>query len=305
MIEASLPGARAALVGPDGLSQPYFYKWLLAIDERVKVGLSTGGVNDEAIKTIALRLGSPDGTVANVPPQGNAAIINGSGSILVDGTLAGGVVNLSLMADTFYPGATTYYGANQDGTRGWFPVSGALTDSVTIDVVTDAGTGVSAFNLVSFGSLTTDSLTEGSTHLYFTSARVSSALAAGDGIGLLFAGGVTTISLVGLPVYLVDEAGNQLVDEAGNLLVDTATVGLPTPFSNITDTPTTLAGYGITDAQKIGIPVAFPAYTMATLPSAAANQWKAIVVTDLGTGAEPCLSDGINWRKFSDRSIAS
>lgn len=305
MSGATLPVAKAALVGPGGIAQSYFYSWLQATDYRIKAGAANGSGNAEAIKEIAIKLGSPDGTVENIPPQGNSAIINGSGSIQVDGTLSNGVVNLSLMYDTLNPGVTAYYGSDSSGKRGWFAVSAALADSVTIDVVTDSGTGISAFNLVSFGALTSDALTEGSTHLFFTPARVNSALAAGDGIGFSFAGGVTTISIVGLPILLVDEAGNQLTDESGNSLADTATVGLPVPFDDVVDKPTTLSGYGITDAQKVGDPVAFPPYTMATLPDATTNQWKAIVVMDLMGGAEPCLSDGTDWRRFSDRSIAS
>ena len=46
-------------------------------------------------------------------------------------------------------------------------------------------------------------------------------------------------------------------------------------------------------------------YTLATLPSAAANPNGQIIVTDLATGREPCSSDGTNWRKYSDRGIAA
>lgn len=305
MSDVTLPGARAALVGAGGLCQPYFYRWFQATDDRIKDGAAGAEENSAAIKAIAEKLGSPDGSVENIPAQGNSAVINGVGSILVDGTLKSGVVNLGLMGDTLTPGATAYYGTDSTGKRGFFPVSAALADSTTIDVSTNATTGISTFGLVGFGALTTDALTEGSTHLYFTSSRVYSALTAGDGISLTFNAGTTTITLAGLPIYLVDESGNQLVDENGNLLTDTATVGLPVPFASVTDTPTTLAGYGITDAQKIGDPVAFPVYTLATIPSAAANTWKAIVVSDLTGGGEICLSDGTNWRRTSDRSIAS
>lgn len=305
MSDVTLPRAGAALVGPGGITQPYFYRWFQAADDRIKAGASGGTENTEAIKTIAEKLGSPDGSVENIPAQGNTAIINGVGSILVDGTLTSGVVNLGLMGDTLAPAPSAYYGTGSDGKRGFVPVASALADSSTIDVVTNGTTGVSSFNLIGFGALTTDALTEGATHLYFTPARVYSALAPGDGISLTYNAGATTISLTGLPIYLVDESGNQLVDENGNLLTDTATVGLPVPFASVTDTPTTLAGYGIADAQKIGDPVAFPIYTLATLPSAAANTWKAIVVSDLTGGGEICLSDGTNWRRTSDRSIAS
>lgn len=48
-----------------------------------------------------------------------------------------------------------------------------------------------------------------------------------------------------------------------------------------------------------------PAYTVATLPSAAVNRYVQVYVTDLANGAEPCISDGSVWRRLSDRSAAS
>jgi len=304
MSDVTLPSAQAALVGQGGLAQRYFYRWLQATDDRIKDGAATGAGNVEAIKEIAIKLGSPDGSVDNIPPQGNSAIINGSGSIQVDGTLANGVVNLSLMYDTLYPGATTYYGSDSSGNRGWFPVSDALDGTSNVVLSTNTSTGVTSFDLSDLSNSGVGSLV-GITRDAKGRVAGTRSVIPGDGIGIADNGSSIVISLVGLPIYLVDESGNQLVDESGNFLVDTATVGLPIPFANVTDTPTTLAGYGITDAQKSGNPVAFPIYTLATLPSAATNQWKAIVVTDLTGGAEPCLSDGTNWRRFSDRSIAS
>lgn len=47
------------------------------------------------------------------------------------------------------------------------------------------------------------------------------------------------------------------------------------------------------------------AYTVATLPSAAANPYTQIFVTDLSGQAAPCYSDGVNWRRYSDNTIAS
>lgn len=134
-------------------------------------------------------------------------------------------------------------------------------------------------------------------------------------------------------------------------------------WSSVSGTPTTLAGYGITDAvpssrtvtagtglsgggallanvtlnlantavtpgsygsssqvatftvdqqgrmtSAANVALAMPAFatsTLAGLPAASSNQWRAIVVTDLTGGPEPCISDGTNWRRFSDRSIAN
>lgn len=305
MKDITLPGARAALVGAGGLTDPAFYRWMQSIDQNVATNTGNGEDTSAEIKAIALKLGSVDGSVQNIPPQGVDAVINGGGSIEVDGTLQNGVVNITLMYDTLLPGPTTYYGADSAGKRGWFPVSAALADSATIDVTTDAGTGISSFNLIGFGSLTTDALAEGVVHLYFTSARVNASLVAGDGISLTFAGGLTTISLVGLPIYIVSQAGDQMTDQAGNMLVSSQTTGLPISWTDVLGTPTTLAGYGITDAQKVGDPVSLPPYTLGTMPSAATNIYRMIYVTDITSGAEPCVSDGTNWRKFSDRSIAS
>lgn len=48
-----------------------------------------------------------------------------------------------------------------------------------------------------------------------------------------------------------------------------------------------------------------PPYTLGTVPSAAANTNLLIVITDLTGGREPCYSDGANWLRCSDKTIAS
>lgn len=54
--------------------------------------------------------------------------ILGPQSVEVNGIVQpGGVVVLSLQGDTDEPGNTVYYGTGPDGTKGWFPVSGAIT----------------------------------------------------------------------------------------------------------------------------------------------------------------------------------
>lgn len=55
----------------------------------------------------------------------------------------------------------------------------------------------------------------------------------------------------------------------------------------------------ITFANKL------PVYTLATLPSASANTNCQIVVSNLTGGREPCNSDGTDWRRYSDRTVAS
>lgn len=48
-----------------------------------------------------------------------------------------------------------------------------------------------------------------------------------------------------------------------------------------------------------------PPYTLGTVPSASANTNLLIVITDLTGGREPCYSDGANWLRCSDKTIAS
>lgn len=48
-----------------------------------------------------------------------------------------------------------------------------------------------------------------------------------------------------------------------------------------------------------------PAYTLGTVPVVSFFPNLLIVITDLSGGREPCFSDGTNWRRCSDRSIAS
>ena len=48
-----------------------------------------------------------------------------------------------------------------------------------------------------------------------------------------------------------------------------------------------------------------PAYTVATVPSAASFPYGLIYVTDESTGAQPAFSDGTNWRTCTARAIIS
>lgn len=48
-----------------------------------------------------------------------------------------------------------------------------------------------------------------------------------------------------------------------------------------------------------------PPYALGTVPSAVANTNLLIVITDLAGGREPCYSDGANWLRCSDKTIAS
>lgn len=91
-----LPGSRAALVTPDGLTTQAFYRWFQALNGSSNSGELADDQLAEAIREIATALGSPDGSVENIPPQGGSFVLNGSPSIKVTGTPASGLVRLDL-----------------------------------------------------------------------------------------------------------------------------------------------------------------------------------------------------------------
>lgn len=52
-------------------------------------------------------------------------------------------------------------------------------------------------------------------------------------------------------------------------------------------------------------PLVMPTYLKVSLPSATTFERSFIYVSDLTGGAEFCYSDGTNWRRISDRSVAN
>lgn len=48
-----------------------------------------------------------------------------------------------------------------------------------------------------------------------------------------------------------------------------------------------------------------PVFSIPNLPEVSSNAYVMIYVPNLAGGAEPCVSDGTDWRRLSDRSIAS
>lgn len=126
---------------------------------------------------------------------------------------------------------------------------------------------------------TTNDLTEGTTNLYFTNPRVAASLVQGAGI-----------------VLSTDVSGNTTIANASSvlpLLTDQSGV-------NLTDQ----SGVQLTGNSINNIPILAP-FTLATLPSAATYLYGLIMVTDLTGGLQPCYSDGTNWRRCSDQTIAS
>jgi len=59
------------------------------------------------------------------------------------------------------------------------------------------------------------------------------------------------------------------------------------------------------EKQQIGDPVLLPEYTVAGVPSASDWVRGMIYVNDETGGAVPAFSDGVDWRRVTDRSIVS
>lgn len=102
-----------------GRIDPVWLRWLAQLERDALAGKESGETNAEAIAAIATALGSPDGTVASIPPLssgGDAITVRGSGSVRATG---GDTVAVSLVNDQNFPSASWYYGTDEDGDRGW------------------------------------------------------------------------------------------------------------------------------------------------------------------------------------------
>lgn len=71
------------------------------------------------------------------------------------------------------------------------------------------------------------------------------------------------------------------------------------------DTPPWLKEYTRSAERQIDASRTLAAYTVATVPGAAANPYLMIFVTDEAGGAVPAFSDGANWRRVTDRAVIS
>lgn len=129
----SLPGIRQPLLEGAAASRPYylFLQWMAT-----------------NVPAVAAQV---DGLTARVDAitgggSGDAANITGRWSIQTYGSLAAGIVQISLEGDTAAPGNTQYYGSDTSGTKGWFPVASALAGSTNVGLSTGTD-GVTTFDL--------------------------------------------------------------------------------------------------------------------------------------------------------------
>lgn len=214
---------------------------------------------------IGVDLLMPDGTVATTAKLQS---LFGNDSQTINGPTT---------TDDLQEGKFNFYFTDK---RAQSAVGDILTNTATIHLTYDGTGNTIKADLVGFGSLTTNNLTEGGTNLYFTKPRVASALVEGTGIQLTVdIDGNTTIALAGATGGLLEDwSGSQLADWDGGNLEDWVTI-LP--------------------------PTAWASYTLALLPDPTTSQDTVAICTDSSSGRVPVWCDGTDWLLFSDNSVVS
>lgn len=233
----------------------------------------------------------------------NLLLPNGKVAQLSDfGSSPGGATSGPNTTDELAEGSFNLYFTNL---RAQDAVGGILTDTTTIDFTYNSTTHSITADLKDLANSGVGTLV-GITR--DAKGRVSGtrSVVGGDGIGIADNGTAIAISVIGLPLYVVSQDGDQLTDQSGtNSIVSSQTTGLPVEWAAVTSTPTTLTGYGITDAQKIGTPVSHPEYTLTTLPSASTYKGCVVVCTNLTEGYRLVFSDGTNWLRLTNNTVAN
>ena len=152
-----------------------------------------------------------------------------------------------------------------------------------------------------------DSISEGSTNLYFTNPRARAAISVTDGSS---AGNELTYnSSTGVISWAGTSASTTNVDKVtalsfGSLTdydVITASATLTSDFGTVANTGNTSNDHGFIFRDS-GLPQ-LPSYTVSTLPSTVAGDLA--LCTDETGGSTVVFYDGSNWRRMADRAVAS
>jgi len=128
-VMAVLPKYQARLVDNAQLATPEWYAFL-----KQNAGDTTA--LGTAITSILARLDAVEGGGVD------DALIQGLASVFVAGTLANGIVQITLVGDDVSPGNTYYYGTGPDGAKGFFTVASAFTASAAGIQLTTGADGV-------------------------------------------------------------------------------------------------------------------------------------------------------------------
>lgn len=120
-MDVSLPNVRMPLIDDQGCMTSPFYRYFQNANQ--SSGQSEAKIQSEIVQ-IATALGSPDGTVANIPDVNfndflsKSTTINGRDAISTSGSLSSGLVTISLLGDVETPPPLSFYGS-MTGSRGW------------------------------------------------------------------------------------------------------------------------------------------------------------------------------------------
>ncbi len=141
--------------------------------------------------------------------------------------------------------ASSASGVSYNSTTGVISLGSIPNSSLTNNSITINGTAVA---LGGTRTLDSDAIGEGSTNLYHTTARARSAVSAGTGISYNSTTGVITNTIT----QYTDALARAAVSASGDLSYDSATGAFSftqdKAFSSLTGKPTSIAGYGITNA---------------------------------------------------------
>ncbi|CAB5219853.1 hypothetical protein UFOVP237_13 [uncultured Caudovirales phage] len=172
----------------------------------------------------------------------NTRTVTGQYSIQGGGALSSNLT-FNLVGDLNIPGNSKYYGTDNVGTRGWYTLSGG--GSVTSVALT----------MPSIFTVTGSPITTTGTLAATLNTQVANKIFAGPASGADATPAFRSLVTADFPIVGVTAGSYGSATQSAVISVDatgrvlTASNSTITPaFSSITGTPTTLAGYGITDA---------------------------------------------------------
>lgn len=148
---AGLPKGTERLVQPNGTPTTTWYRIFQSFSQLVSISEVRA-----FFKALLQKLGSPDGTLENLPPIAvgsylpTSTRVEGEYSVDYSGTLDSGLVRLSLVNDEFEPGPTRYYGTSSTGVLGYQAVFDAFLPGpgITLELDTsDPPTGVTTVSI--------------------------------------------------------------------------------------------------------------------------------------------------------------
>ena len=129
----TIPRANAPIAGEDAPTTQW-YNFLRYLDTRTS---SAAGDVQAEITTIAEKLGSPDGTVGNIPPLVvGVSKVRGLQSVVATGL---NIVQLSLINDIETAAPVSYYGSDSTGAKGWNLVYDAFAATSNIEKINTSG----------------------------------------------------------------------------------------------------------------------------------------------------------------------